>query len=127
MRLSEIAQLLEGMLSADEFLASNTASFREYRELSEKRGAAIPIRVEEDADFLVTSEHIATACELRIRGDLRSEELAYLADALQLSDRVTFLNDDVAAYIAEFTDPEINGSFTLERATEIVNEVRKHT
>jgi hypothetical protein len=126
MQLSQISRLLDSQLSVAEFRALNTSSFTEYRELSEKRGAAIPIRVEEDVDLLVTPEHITTACELRMKGDLCQEELAYLADVLQLSDRVTFLNEDIAEYIAEFTDPEINGLFTLERARKIVDEIRKH-
>src|SRR6188508_172332 len=102
MRLSQISRLLDGRLTPAEFRASNASLFTEYRELSEKRGTAIPIRVEEDADLLVTPEHIAAACELRMAGDLNAEELAYLADVLQLSDRVTFLNEDIAEYIAEF-------------------------
>jgi hypothetical protein len=126
MQLSQILRLLNSQLSGAEFRALNTSSFTEYRELSEKRGAAIPIRVEEDVDILVTPEHIVAACELRMKGDLCPEELAYLADVLQLSDRVTFLNEDIAEYIAEFTDPEINGLFTLERARKIVDEIRKH-
>jgi hypothetical protein len=127
MRLSQISQLLLGQLSAVEFRAANTSSFLEYKMLSGKRGTAIPIRVEEDVDLLVAPKHIAVACELLIGGHLHVEELAYVADVLQLSDRVTFFNEDIAEYIAEFTDPEINGPFKLERARAIVDEIRKPT
>jgi len=127
MRLSEIKELLEGRLGATEFRASNATALLEYGELSKKRGAAISIRVEGDVDLLVTLEHVARACELRISEDLLPEELAYMADVLQLSDRVDFQSEELAQHISEFTDPEINGPFTSQQAKEILDEIRKGT
>ena len=53
--------------------------------------------------------------------------LAYVADALQLSERVTVADEATAEYISEFTDPEVNGPFTRERAQAIVRELAQHT
>ena len=128
MRCSDISRLLDGELSATEFRESNTSSLTECRDLSEKRGAAIPIRVAEDVDFQVTSEHIAAACELRAKGELRACGGTGISgrSALQLSSTVSFLNEDLAEYVAEFTDPEINGPFTSERAREIISEIQSN-
>ena len=93
----------------------------------EKRGATVPVRVEEDVDLQVMPKRITAVCEFRINGDLLPEELGYLADVLQLSERVSFLNEDCAEYVAEFTDPEVNGPFTSERAREIISEIQNHT
>jgi hypothetical protein len=120
-RLSDILYLLSGRLSIVEFRAVNEHAFQEYRERSAERGSVVPIRIEEDTDFEVTRRHVAAACRLLTSGDLRAEELAYLANTLQLSDRATFASEDVAGYIAEFTDPEINGRFTMARAQEIID------
>jgi hypothetical protein len=38
-----------------------------------------------------------------------------------MAEDVSWEDEDVAEWVAEFTDPEINGVFTTERAAAIVN------
>ena len=91
-----------------------------------KRGSVMPVRVTEDADVEVSGREVDKLCNHFIAGHLDAMELAYVADALQLSERVTFVDDDISDYISEFTDPEVNGPFTLERAKAIVREIDQH-
>ena len=58
-------------------------------------------------------------CRLFASGQLDQSELAYIADAMQLAERVEFADSWVADAIAEFTDPAINGIFTVGRALEL--------
>ena len=47
-------------------------------------------------------------------------ELSYLTDALLLSSRVYFSNEETKDLFELMTDPEINGDFTIERITELM-------
>ena len=120
MKLSKLQALLEGKLSASAFRNELSAWLPAYdRGLAEK-GRLVPVVVTDDCEFLLTNRHVLTLCQLFIAGDLTSRELSYTADALQLSDGVDFA-PGTADTIAEFTDPEINGEFTVGRAAELVN------
>ena len=48
-----------------------------------------------------------------------ASELAYTADVLELAERVSFSDPDVADDLGKCTDPEINGQMTVARALEI--------
>jgi hypothetical protein len=52
---------------------------------------------------------------------LSAAELAYTADALQLSERVEFADPSIADDLAECTDPAINGPLTIARALQIAS------
>jgi len=75
--------------------------------------------VTEDTDFVFDRAGLSTLCRLFASGQLSAAELAYTADALQLSDRGTFADPSVVDDLAECTDPEINGSLSVTRALEI--------
>jgi hypothetical protein len=119
MKLSRLASLLNRELPVAEFTADLSAEFAIYwRGLSEV-GRSAPVQVTEDEDLIVTADSIKTLCELFIDEELGMEVLAYIADVMQLADRVDFDEDWIADAVAEFTDPEVNGVFTKERAAEI--------
>jgi hypothetical protein len=126
MKLSDIASLLGGRLSAAEFRAANSADFSERKVLSERntRGGVLPVRVNEDVDVALNPEAIVTLCRLFKDGALTALELGYIADAMQLSDRVSCSDPDVRDYLDAFTDPEINEPFSASRAGEIIPALR---
>ncbi len=125
MKLSAIAQLLAGNLSPQQFLAECNSELAERRELVGgdgqviTRGSVVPVRVADDCAISVSRNGVATLCRHFVRGDLSAVDLAYIADALQLAEDVSWEDEDVAELVAEFTDPEINGVFTVTRAREI--------
>jgi hypothetical protein len=127
MKLSDIASLMTDAADVRAFQAANAKDFEERLPLLEKRGSVIPVRVVEDRDIAVTTAGVSALCRHFIAGNLGPLELAYVADALQLADRVEWSDEVVSEYVAEFTDPEINGPFTVERAREIVREIAQHT
>jgi hypothetical protein len=126
LKLSAIAKLLAGDLSPQQFLAECASELAERRELLGgegqvlKRGSVVPVRVSDDCAISVSRQGVATLCRHFVHGDLSAVDLAYIADALQLAEDVSWEDEDVAELVAEFTDPEINGVFTATRAREIV-------
>jgi hypothetical protein len=126
LKLSAIAELLAGDLSPQQFLAECTSELAERRELVGgdgqvlKRGSVVPVRVSDDCAIFVSRQGVAILCRHFVGGYLSAVDLAYIADALQLAEDVSWEDEDVAELVAEFTDPEINGVFTATRAREIV-------
>ena len=128
-KLSDIGDLVSGRLAAASFCAKYASDFAERRSLldTHKRGAIIPVRVDEDTDLELTRGGLAALCDLFVDGSVNSVQLAYIADALQLAERVTFPDEEVRGYLDLLTDPEINGQFTAARAREIIREMRRRT
>jgi hypothetical protein len=133
LKLSAISQLLAGKIGPKQFMAECGSDLAERRELVAdtgqllKRGSVVPVRVSDDTAVYVSRQGVAGLCHHFIRGDLGHVELAYIADALQLAEDVTWEDEDVAEWVAEFTDPEINGAFTTDRAREIARGIACHT
>jgi hypothetical protein len=121
MKLSSLQGLLNKTVSLEDFVSEISAEVSEYQSLIGK-GGVVPIRVTEDSDVTITRTSIKLLCSLFVSGKLTQFELAYVADGMQLAEQVEFVDSWVADSVAEFTDPEINGPFTLERASEIVSE-----
>ena len=82
-------------------------------------GGSAPVSLTEDADLILDRAGLGVLCRLFASGQLTAAELAYTADALQMADRVEFSGPDITKYLAECTDPEINGPLTVARALEI--------
>ncbi len=127
MKLSDIARLLSGDIDPGAFGVACAPELAERRTfvgadgLIVKRGTVIPVRVLDDCAICVSKADVANLCRHFAQGELDAVGLAYIADALQLAEHVTWADDDVAEYVSEFTDPEINGPFTVSRALEIAN------
>jgi hypothetical protein len=127
LKLSAIARLLAGDINPQQFVTECSSELAERRELVGsdgyvlKRGSVIPVRVSDDCAVSISRKDVATLCGHFVRGDLSAVDLACIADALQMAEDVSWEDEDVAEWVAEFTDPEINGVFTTERAAAIVN------
>ena len=119
MKLSSIAKLQSGQISAAEYSAEIAIELAIHSHGLELQGGVAPVRVTEDTDLLVDRAVLGTLCRLFASGQLTAQELAYTVDALQMADRVQFSGQDIATDIAECTDPEINGPLTVARALEI--------
>jgi hypothetical protein len=118
MKLSVLEALLAKRLNPSVFRDQLALDMAEYLKNADQEGSVMPVRISEDRDIHVSGAHIRTLCELFATAQLSAEELAFIADVLQLSERVAF-DEGVADMIAEMTDPEINGPFTVDRAKEI--------
>ena len=120
MKLSSLQALLQGKLSPSAYRNELSEWLPAYDRGLAEMGRSVPAVLTDDCEFHLTTQHVLTLCQLFLAGDLTSRELSYTADALQLSDGVDF-EPGTADTIAEFTDPEINGEFTMGRAAELVS------
>ena len=118
MKLSTLANLLSGKISAAEYSIHISEELAEHtRHLG--RGGSAPVLVTEDLDLLLDRSGLGVLCRLFAAGDLSAGELAYTADALQMAERVEVSGPDVAEDLDACTDPEINGPLSVERAMAI--------
>ena len=118
MKLSSIANLISGSLSPSDYSSEISAELARHS-LGLGSGGSAPVAVNEDIDLVLDPQGLGALCRIFASGQLSASELAYTADALQLSDRVEFAGELVADHLAECTDPEINGPLTIARALEI--------
>ena len=116
MKLSSLNSLLVNELSPTEFSTEISEELIEHTQGLEKISGVASVRVTEDLDILITRKNLNILCNLFITDSLTSSELAYVADAMQMSDRVEFSDSGISDIVSEFTDPIINGVFTKERA-----------
>ena len=122
MRLTSLANLLSGSISAADYSAEIAVELAEHtRHLG--RGGSAPVLVSEDTDLVLDRAGLGVLCRLFASGQLTAGELAYTADALQLAERVEFAGPDIADDLAMCTDPEINGPLTVARALQIAGTV----
>ena len=121
MKLTSLANLLSGKLCASDYSAEIAGELAEHIRGLEKLGDIARVQVVEDIDLLLDRAGLSVLCRLFASGQLTQGELAYTADALELSERVEVAGPDIANDLAECSDPEINGPLTVARALEIAN------
>jgi len=122
MKLSTIEKLITGELSPADFRMETAKELFQYENLVKKVGSVIPIYCEEDIEFEVSINEVRKLCEFFLNDQLNARELAYIADALQLSENTILKGETIADLVAELTDSEINGPFTKARAREILGD-----
>jgi hypothetical protein len=119
MKLSSLANLFAGSLSASDVASEIAGELAIHSRALETRGSVAPVQVAEDTDLFLDRAALGVLCRSFATGQLTAQELAYIADVLQLSERVEFSGEDIATDLAECTNPEINGPLSVARALEI--------
>ena len=112
MTLSNIREMLSGVLSFKDFKQSIIEEMKEYSSLSRINGKSMPVYLTEDVDLSIGKKELRVLCEAFLKDELSELEINYVADALLLSNRVLFESEDISDCIGYLTDPEINGNLT---------------
>jgi len=123
MKLSTLQAVLAHPDQVGKLLAELTPLMAEYESLQRTQGSTIPIRVDADAEFAISLRDVDTLCSLFLSDQLTQAQLAYVADAIELSEGVSYDGSPIADLIAEMTDPKINGIFTKDRAEHIRKDI----
>jgi hypothetical protein len=112
MKLSNIKSFFEGSLTAKNLKANILEEIEEYKLGSKTEAKNMPVYVTEDIELNIVEIELEFLCNAYLEDELEEIELNYLADALLLSNRVTFENESIADRTGYLTDPEINGHLT---------------
>lgn len=119
LKLSTLQAVLANPQMASKLETELLPHLQENESLQELQGSTIPIHVESDSEFELSLSDVGTLFSLLIDGQLTGPQLAYVADAIELSEGVTYDGSPIADFLGEMTDPKVNGIFTKERAEEI--------
>ena len=103
-----------------QFIESIGKEIESYKTNFSRIGTTLNINIIEDIHWIIGKSECQSLSILYLDEKLGQIELAYIVDGLQLSENVSFSDDQVESILAEMTDPEINGKFTFERAAEII-------
>jgi hypothetical protein len=123
MLTSSIKSLIVGSLDPEDFVNLISDELSQYQLGLQKAGGSTPIYVSVDTEIYIDKNAVKKLCQLFIFGALDQNTLAYIADAIELSDGIECANDFVRDIVFEMTDPEVNGLFTIQRAREITSEI----
>ncbi len=123
MRISTLQAVLADPGEVGKLLSELVPLMQEYESLQEVQGSSIPIRVNADEEFELSLRDVDTLCSLFIADKLTQSQLAYVADAIELSESISYDGSPIANFIGEMTDPKINVTFTKDRAEEIRKEM----
>jgi hypothetical protein len=121
MRISSLSKLISGEMDVSEFDAEIQDEFEIHSKALQKIGGIAPVSVTEDQEFTLDRSGISALCRLFIGGQITAGKLAYIADAMQLSEGIDFSDTEIADDVDLLTDPEINGPLTVELASRIAN------
>jgi hypothetical protein len=124
MKVSLLIKLTRNEIPVQDFLSELTTELSEYKRLIGKKGASIPIYVTGDTDFEFGVHELRALCKYFVDNKLSTEELSYLADAIDISSHIYVAEETIKEYVCEMTDPLINGVFTKERAVQILSETK---
>ncbi len=126
MKLSELQAFFVGEISDTDFHDIILADVSEYERRRLVRRGSNPIAVVNDTENIVTQQGISHLCSAYLRGTLSEADLAYVADALLLSNfaqDVEFIGNGLSNLIGLLTDPEVNGPINKERVMEILTKL----
>lgn len=122
MKLSSIKSGLYGELPYKDFKMIVAKEIGEYLSGRNERGRSRPVYLEEDVELYIGESDFNTLCKAFLNDSLKEAELNYVADAILLSNRVTFTSEDVYDRIGFLTDLEINGSLTKEAVDNLLKK-----
>ncbi len=121
MRLSSLRRFLDSEIPAGVLISEVDAELSAIRYHLQELGRSIPIPVGEDCDVEISRADVAFLCGAFLRGEIDAVLLAFIADVIQLADRVSIVDPWVAEAVAECTDPQVQGEFTVDKARALVS------
>lgn len=114
MKLTDIKLVLNRTLPFNDFRLGLSEEMKEYRSWANVQGGTMPVYLIEDINLTIGENELKVLCEAFLNDELSEIEINYVADALLLSNKVSFENERVSDGIDSLTDPEINGHLTKD-------------
>jgi hypothetical protein len=114
MRLTELQDYFRnpGLTGVSRLKELISEEVREHQHLINKKGASAPVYVIEDCQVNVTSGELSILCNAFLNRELNHGEIAYIVDAMLLSEHVIFESEQLEDLFFSLTDPVANGELT---------------
>jgi len=123
MELSLLNHLFNGQVEIDFFKRMISNEVGVYKEQLKKKGSVVSIDIKDDCSLNFRADNLVQLCRYFIDEKLDVSELAYIADALCLSENVNYEKESLVDYLEEMTDPEVNGLFSKKLALQIIEKI----
>jgi hypothetical protein len=120
MKLSTVKDFLEQTITIDELKKRISSEVAGFIQGNKKKGSSNPIYLDEDCNFLVLRQHAVLLLNFYTQNQFDENFIAYISDALLLSENVEFENEYLLETFEMLTDPEVNGKLTFLRANELL-------
>jgi hypothetical protein len=127
MKITDINDFLKSVISLSFFRTIIAKEVMDYKQQLQKKGSNVSITLNEGSDIKIDASDVVFLCQHFLNHEMSEYELCYLIDALLLSSRVFFSDEDTKELIELLTDPEINGEFTNERITALMHSALRLT
>lgn len=102
-----------GSMSIDQFRSAISNKIKEYKNSLSVRGKSASIYLTEDIDNLfIGKKELTKLCHAFLNDQLNEFEIAYVTDALLLSEKVMFENEEIREAFELLTDSEVHGALT---------------
>ena len=111
-------------MEPEEFNLRIQEEMSSYEKALAVKGSSASVIFDEDSDITISTTELSKLLEFYANGGLGSSVLEYIGDALELGERVEFENDHHREIVFEFCNPEINGKFSISRASEVMRELK---
>jgi hypothetical protein len=114
MRLTELQDYFSnpGLTGVSRLKELISEEVREHQNLMKKKGASAPVYVIEDCHLSATGTELSILCRAFLNRELNQEEIAYIVDAMLLSEHVIFESEQLEDLFFSLTDPVANGELT---------------
>ncbi|MEO6151204.1 MAG: hypothetical protein ABIP28_13630 [Mucilaginibacter sp.] len=124
MKVSLLKDFFDQAITNSQLNEIITPEISNYKLLLSKKGSSVPIILQEDIQLLVRKKDIAVLCEAYLNEEITKYELMYIIDALQLSDNISFENEELLDNASILTDPEVNGLLTKDMVYEVLQSCK---
>lgn len=111
MTARQLNQFLKGEIEILIFKNSIQQEVSNYEKLSYKTGSTRNIHLEENEIITISKKGLNHLLKETINHRLSNIELAYICDALTLTENIDYENENLQEIIYELADPEINGGY----------------
>ena len=125
MKVESLAAFLSGEENLSAFKSEISPEVRESARLGGIPGSTVPITVEESGagPFIIGAKEVRRLCAAFVDGDLSTDELAYISDAMQLSESFEWSEPIYFEMVFSMSDPAINGPFTVEAGQALLSQL----
>ncbi|MBA3673951.1 MAG: hypothetical protein H0W75_03185 [Chitinophagaceae bacterium] len=123
MNLTDINKFFKEEIPASVLKSIIAQEVQNYTLNLQKLGFSAEVYLIEDMDFYFGKSKLKKLCSVFLDSLLSVDEIAYIADAILLSNSVTFENEEIRDILETFTDPAIQGKLSQHYVISLLSQI----